>query len=187
MPQKIKQTQKDESEIEIMREYYACYQRMCELSGKLKTIYGKGRKPNFPEFISEFLARTITAGAIKAKVGDLDLEEDGKTYKLEVKCFASDGPISFGPTEKWDRICLLDARKHGWITAHFHNIANTDSVWQNIRVSKKETYKAQCISGRRPRIGYKSLHAQLPTPVKTVSFKIEEILGSGKISRAKSY
>jgi hypothetical protein len=69
-----------------------------------------------------------------------DLEYDG--LRFEVKGFISDGPCSFGPTEHWDTIYFLDARsiKTRQIKIYEILLSNTDPLWSNIKINKKETY-----------------------------------------------
>ena len=83
------------------------------------------RTPNFPEHISEsIICLTLRKHLplinpekyknknskdicfIPTTGGDLHSNIDGK---LECKCFASIGPISFGPTEEWNKLYILNA------------------------------------------------------------------------------
>lgn len=137
------------------------------------------RLPNMPEDISEnivkFIARNIlnvqdcvwTKGATQdddddevITSGDLHSPTIGK---LECKCFTSDGPLSFGPTESWNVLYFLDARD--WLNDRFilyaFNDTNLSSVWQNVKVNKTQTYADQSKAKRRPRISWNSLHPQL--------------------------
>ena len=137
------------------------------------------RLPNMPEDISEnivkFIARNIlnvqdcvwTKGATQEgdeeeviTSGDLHSPTLGK---LECKCFTSDGPLSFGPTENWNVLYFLDARD--WLDDRFvlyvFEDTNESSVWQNVKVNKTQTYADQCKAKRRPRISWNSLHPQL--------------------------
>jgi hypothetical protein len=77
----------------------------------------KIRNENFPSHISENLVK-FALNNIKyinsdekvtwnTSVGDLEY----KNKRIEVKGFISDGPSSFGPTEKWDTIYFVDAKK----------------------------------------------------------------------------
>jgi len=138
-----------------------CKERLKIYSLKKK----KCRLPNFPEDISENLVKYI----IKYKLGFLpkqcsksgDLIYDDK--KIEVKCFASSGPSSFGPTEKWTEIYFLDARD--FINENFKlfqiKLSNDDLEWRNIKVSKTQTFFEQCIQKRRPRICFNLIRKQL--------------------------
>jgi hypothetical protein len=71
------------------------------------------RKPNFPEHISENIARFVlynVYGIFPTRItnsGDLQM----LSSIIEVKAFSSEGPISFGPTEKWDFVVLIDGTK----------------------------------------------------------------------------
>jgi len=139
----------------------------------------QARLPNMPEDISEnivkFIARNTlnmqdcvwTKGAEQQSddedqitTGDLHSTSIGK---LECKCFTSDGPISFGPTESWNVLYFLDARD--WLNDHFvlyaFNDTNLSADWQNVKVNKTQTYADQCKAKRRPRISWNSLQPQL--------------------------
>lgn len=72
-------------------------------------LHSKIRKPNFPEDISENIIKNFIGESCNwdTKVGDLFCQNDGK---IEVKCFSSDGPISFGANEKWDLLYILDSK-----------------------------------------------------------------------------
>ena len=87
--------------------------------GNLKTK--QCRRANFPETISEFITYTSLCKKglkISNKVTSGDLYEiiDGKKLKIEVKCFSSDGPTTFGPKENWNKICFVDMTKIGKFT-----------------------------------------------------------------------
>lgn len=118
------------------------------------------RRPNFPEDISENIVRLSYFKDSKWKSGvsgDLVCDNFGK---IEVKCVNSTGPISFGPTEKWDILCIVDARLfiENIFTIHKINIKNDDF---HIQVSKKQSYKDQVLQKRRPRICLKNLLVQI--------------------------
>lgn len=164
-----------EEERLLIYEYYNNYKELCMISEKLKKLYKKGRKPNFPEYVSEFIAREIL-NAKKGKTGDLVY----KNKKIEVKCFASNGPTSFGPDESWDYIVLMDAIKDGIIDMFLYKISNTSLVWQNIKINKFETFMDQCQQKRRPRINFEQLISQLPTPDYIITVDIASAL-LGKI------
>lgn len=145
----------------LLSNYYYHYREQCKIVSELKKIYNddKGRNPNFPECVSEFFAREI-CNATRAKTGDLER----KGLRIEVKCFASDGPISFGPNENWDIIIFVDAMEAGKVAFLIYKISNTDKVWREIKVNKSQTFLDQCEEKRRPRISFSSLYKQLPTP-----------------------
>ena len=83
----------------------------------------------------------------------------------ECKCFSSDGPISFGPTEKWDVIYFLDARE--WLNDNFVlwrvPLSNSAPEWKStiLNKSKNESFETQSAQGRRPRINWDGLYPQI--------------------------
>ena len=140
----------------------------------------KSRMPGLSEIVSENLIKFCL---VKNKINCInnntgDLLVDNK-FKYECKCFTSDGPISFGPTESWEKIIFLDARE--WYDNKFKiiivNLKNTDDNWYNIKMSKLETYKDQCKQKRRPRICWNSLKDQISKEDINIIFegKLEEI------------
>ena len=151
--------------------YYKLYSEMCKVADRLKKKNIKVRKPNFPEVISEYLVQKIS-GAIKGKTGDLI----HGTKKIEVKCFASKGPISFGPSEKWDSLVLVDATKLPNVKIINYTISNDDEKWKNIKVSRGQTFEEQCKSKRRPRLTYECLRKQIARPSQIISSDISDIL-----------
>ena len=123
------------------------------------------RKQNFPSEISENIVKFILFKRYGLMAnwdccGDLELN----TRKIEVKCFSSKGPISFGPTEKWNSLFILDATKHmnNYFKLYFIDLPNTSSIWMSINVKKDETFQDQCDQKRRPRICFSALIKQLP-------------------------
>jgi hypothetical protein len=98
-----------------------------------KCTSNRARRGNFPEHVSEKIVNIILTklwpGIVtKAKIGDLDYNYNNKTLKIEVKCFTSTGPSSFGPTEKWDKLLFIDLRDYKQ-----HNIILylIDLAWNN--------------------------------------------------------
>lgn len=158
-------------EKKLLYQYYNNYKEACVIATELKKLYKKGRKPNFPECISEFIARQILGGE-KAKTGDL--VRNGK--RIEIKCFASNGPTSFGPDENWDYIALIDATVDSKMTLYFYKISNDCECWKNIKVNKKETFMQQCQQKRRPRINFRQLKEQLPVPNNIVKIDVMRAL-----------
>lgn len=167
---------KFEKEEDIIKEIYNSYLYQCELCEKIKKLNKKGRKINFPEMVSEYIVSKIT-NSIKPKNGDLFLLSNGK--KIEVKCYASNGPISFGPTEKWDIIVFVDVINTKFINILVYDIPNNSEKWKNIKVNSRQTYEDQCIEKRRPRISPSSLIKQLPKPLHKLTFdSIEHVFTS---------
>ena len=148
-----------------LREYYTedlrHYHRINDLNNKYN---GKARSPGLSEIVSEnmckFILKKNGTECTNGTTGDL-IDKDGNKY--ECKSFTSDGPISFGPTEKWDKLIFMDARQ--WYNDIYKTILidlkNTDEKWENIKVNKTETFSDQCKEGRRPRIGWDKIHKQL--------------------------
>lgn len=101
--------------IKLISEYLNAYIALCStidrLNKELETK--KIRKPNFPSEISENLVKFIynrnNKDQAKWDVKGGDLITSNK-LKLEVKAYSSDGPTSFGPTEKWDILYIVDAK-----------------------------------------------------------------------------
>jgi len=158
--------------------YYRCYVQQCDIIDHLKKHdpTKKYRRPNFPEIVSEYIAYLIRSQYDKTctryvKSGDLN----SKGKKLEIKCFASNGPISFGPTEAWDVMYLIDARKQPTIEILVFENSNTSLEWQTIMINKKETFGTQSGAGRRPRISPESLISQIK--LKNIgTFNIDDLL-----------
>lgn len=67
------------------------------------------RQPNSPEVISEYLTQKSYKlkfnDDVSKKTGDINCGDK----KIEVKCFTSKGPSSFGPKESWDELIFVDA------------------------------------------------------------------------------
>ena len=160
--------------------YYKLYFKMCEGALRLKKKNIKVRKPNFPESISEHLVQKIYGG-LKGKTGDLIIGEK----RIEIKCFASKGPISFGPLEKWDSIIIVDTTKLPIVKIMNYTISNEDEKWKNIKVSKAETFQQQCDAKRRPRITYESLKKQIPKPDEIIISTIDDIFDGKAFCKLK--
>jgi hypothetical protein len=75
----------------------------------------------------------------------------------------STGPSSFGPTEEWDFLYFVDCTKYKNKIFKIYEIkiSNKNKLWYDIKINKNETYKDQCLQGRRPRICFSSLYEQL--------------------------
>jgi hypothetical protein len=92
------------------------------------------------------------------------------TGAIECKCFTSDGPISFGPTERWNEIYFLDARAvlDNHIVVWRVPLANTADEWKALKINKAQSFADQCAQSRRPRIVWESLYPQIATHATTV-------------------
>ena len=151
---------------EVLERTYNCHKQYVLEMLSIKNEFKIGiRACNFPEHISEnmirFIIQKIDPINKCSKIQGGDLQLCGK--KIECKTITSDGPISFGPTESWDYLCILDARE--WLNDKFIlyriNLRNNSKLWLDIKISKKETYGDQIKSNRRPRIGFIQLKNQL--------------------------
>ncbi len=150
---------------ELLNIHIDYYKKIKELQKKSKINF---RLPNFPESISENLVKEYilqieNRNCIKSlSGGDLQIIND-KKLKVEVKCFTSTGPTSFGPTESWDEIYFIDAIN--FINKEFKiykiNLANNSNKFQKIKINANETYQDVCDKGKRPRIGFLQLKNDL--------------------------
>jgi hypothetical protein len=166
-----------EMSLEMLKELYeshiAYVKKIDDICKKYQFPQSQVRKPNMPEYLTENMIRLIIINYLgdktcrKGEVGDLYSDIEGIQ---ECKTFSSDGPISFGPTEKWDVIYFFDARD--WLKDHFVlyqlKEKNDSPIFQHIKVNKKETFADQCNQQRRPRIGWDSLHPQIEQKIETV-------------------
>jgi len=122
------------------------------------------RLPNFPDYISENMVMRIIQqtdnSCTRSCSGDLYSSLQGK---IEVKCFTSVGPSSFGPKCEWDVIYFLDAME--WTNNHFVlykiNLKNSSEEWKKIKINKAESYTDQCDQKRRPRLAWSLLYPQI--------------------------
>ena len=131
----------------------------------------KIRQPNFPEIISEYFAKIFYCEKYKKKVkfgSSGDLVCDNK--KIEVKAFASDGPSSFGPDEKWQELIFVDAKAfmEKKFKIYIIKLSNNSEKWKNIKVSSTETFSKQCIDGKRPRICFNQIQKLLNDDVEMI-------------------
>ena len=83
--------------------------------------------------------------------------------KLEFKCFTSDGPLSFGPTENWNRIYFLDAIDYRNYQFKLYEVplSNDSDEWKSLKVNKSQTFEDQADQGRRPRLVFEEIQTQL--------------------------
>ena len=127
----------------------------------------KTRRNGLPEHISENIVKFVIHNKLNdttcswgCAVGDLYSK---KSKIIECKSLTSDGPISFGPAQKWDEIYFLDARK--WLNDELHiwkcSAPSTHEVWKTLKISKGQTKADQSAEHRRPRIGWNALYPQI--------------------------
>jgi hypothetical protein len=127
-------------------------------------LHKKIRRPNFPEDISENIVKNFLdfETTWKKETGDLYSEKIGK---IEIKCFSSDGPISFGPKEEWEILYVLDAKNFKNNIFKIHQVDLSSKQFRNIQVSKSQTFGDQILQSRRPRICWQSLYAKIKNHV----------------------
>ena len=144
------------------------------------------RLPNMPEYISENIAKFLirnklndktcvwSKGSNNKRSGDLYSD---KEKIQEVKAFTSTGPISFGPTEKWNVLYFLDMRKwlDDMIILYQVNLSNDSTEWRNIKINSKDTFEVQAKLGLRPRINWDGLSKQLKNKVEVYRGSFKDI------------
>lgn len=131
------------------------------------------RQPNFPEVISEYIAKIYYTQKYNKSVefgetGDLIVNPDKQ--KIEVKAFTSKGPTSFGPTETWNKLMFIDARlfKKKRFKIYIIDLQNDCKKWKNLKMNHKETFEDQCLSKRRPRIKFNKIKEVLKDDVQLI-------------------
>jgi len=135
--------------------------RCYKINEHINKVVGKSviRNENFPCELSENLVmwalnelklydEPVVWNKLHGKPGDLST--GGKM--LEVKS-CSDGPTSYGPTEKWDEIYFLDTSNFMTDTYILYRVklSNDAPDWKRLNFSKKETFHDQCLRKIRPR------------------------------------
>ncbi len=148
-----------------------------------ESILPSCRKPNFPDYISENIVKFVInkiekQSCVNADKGDLIKNSQTEmatssfenSQRVEVKCFTSKGPSSFGPTELWDELYFLDATNflNGKYKVYKLKLSNTSSEIKNLKINKKQTYEDQCKEKRRPRIAFSQLKQQLNSHIELV-------------------
>lgn len=167
---------------ELLNNHINYYSKIVKIKKKLNC--GKiVRQINFPEFISEYIAKSCYSTFYKKNVefaNSGDLISDNK--KIEVKAFTSLGPSSFGPKESWNELMFVDARKFykRQFKIYLIKLSNNDNKWKNIKINLNETYQEQCDKGRRPRIKFDNLCEQLSDEIEIV-FNGSIILKNNKL------
>lgn len=156
----------------ILQEHYSAFKTYViginKINEKLN-LSKKIRACNFPEGLSENIVKFIIHNKLNDKTTIWDCKS-GDLYsqiekKLEVKCFASDAPISFSPNSNWTVIYFLDARKlfDNYIVLYRCSLIPTSDKWKQIKFNKNETFEDQMKLKRRPRIIWKSLYKTICT------------------------
>ena len=140
-----------------------------------KTNQTKVRAPIFPESLSENIVRWFIINkekrkCISPKIGDLSVGDK----KIEVKCFTSQGPSSYGPNEPWDELWFLDASNiiKNPISPEFKiykcTLSNKSNKWMNLKMGVRKTFKSISKKGIRPRISFSRLRQQIKPNLKLV-------------------
>lgn len=145
-------------------------------NNELKQFTVRFRNQNMPQEMSESLAIWIARLHPSYKYlrwskghgslsGDAHIPATSVTplKKIEIKCFTSNGPVSFGPKERWDTILFVDARSYKSYHYSLYEITlNNDSPeFRALKVSKTQTYGDQCSQGRRPRLSFSQIQSQI--------------------------
>mgnify|MGYP001458895466 CR=1 FL=1 len=132
---------KDGMTLELLNEcldlYIDHYNHINVINSKLKNK--KCRHNTFPSPTSE----NICKFAIYKKYGYMpnwDIKPGDLGYldkKIEVKGFMSDGPTSFGPTEKWDILYFVDAKQflNKIFKVYEVKLSDNSERWNNIEWS----------------------------------------------------
>lgn len=153
---------------DLLKEQYALHKSYVQQRiATTKKIGVKVRLSSIPEDITENIVKQIIHNKLNdktsswgCKTGDLLSQKEGKQ---EVKCFTSDGPLSFTPSSHWDVLYFLDARN--WLNNIFIlykvPLKIISNEWKNIKISERQTFEDQTKQGRRPRISWKALHPQI--------------------------
>lgn len=129
----------------------------------------KFRNANFPSEISENIVKYALRNYYKVcptwdtKKGDLVMELLHIEKTLEVKGFSSSGPASFGPVEKWDVLYFINCKDYTnkKFTVYEINLSSNSRIWCDIKINLKQTYGQVCKQGKRPRITFDKIVAQL--------------------------
>lgn len=127
-------------EIERYNNNLLCTNEVNKLLSKKKI-----RHENFPSHISENIVKFAIYKKYKimpnwdTDVGDLCVNN---LLKIEVKGFMSDGPSSFGPTEKWQLLYFVNAKDtlNKIYQVYEIKLSNIHPIFRNIKLNKNETY-----------------------------------------------
>jgi len=144
------------------------------------------RQPNFPEDLSENLVRLYINTYERKEctwvnVSQGDLYVPKTDTRIEVKCVNSNGPISFGPSEVWNELYIIDVRE--LFTAQrnvkIYAIKQDNTTLLDLYVSKTQTYKDQIAQKRRPRCRLEQLQSFYNDDMKLVFHdKIDLLINS---------
>lgn len=169
---KMKDDTKDQDKYiyDFLEKHIEYCQSLKTINSKLNGIK-KIRQPNFPETISEYIAKNFYGEKYKKNIkfgpsGDLMCENK----KIEIKAFTSNGPSSFGPGEKWDELIFVDAKnfEKKEFKIYMIKLSNDSEEWKNIKINSKETFSKQCTDGKRPRICFDKIKQTLGNNVNVI-------------------
>ena len=137
----------------ILRRIKGMDARWCKETKKPNKISGDGYTP------ATGFALKFEYMKTKVKVA---IEYTGMK-RIEIKCFTSTGPPTFGPTEKWDRLYFLDAVDYHDYKFKLYEVplSNISDEWKSLKVSKSQTFEDQADQGRRPRLVFEEIQTQL--------------------------
>lgn len=173
--------------IHFLSEYHVPYQN------NLKKVWASSRSIHFPQELSENIAIHIIRNVLGTDVRwakDSKQKISGDAYiphthahvqfnlknervhvkwswsgmkKIEIKCFTSVGPVSFGPTEKWDILYFLDAKDYArhMFTLYEVSHSNDSETWKGIHINATQKMSDQNNQKRRPRIEFDKIKNQL--------------------------
>lgn len=163
-------TLKDNMDLSILKSLLDKYLDDSLFITKINKLLSKKkcRNQNFPSHISENIVKFALFKKYKimpcwdTKRGDLVL----LNKNIEVKGFMSDGPSSFGPTEKWDWIYFIDCKdfNNNIFKVYEIKLSNISQIWRNVLISKNRTYGQIADENKRGQlrgIFYKKFKPQL--------------------------
>ena len=143
-----------------IKQIYSAYLTFNEQVSRLKAFdVRRVRRPNFPECVSEYIVyKVLNDNAIRRDISSGDLVRLHE--RIEVKC-TQHGPISFGPTERWDHLYILHVDRTQYRLYHIA-LSNLSDEWKSVKVTKLQTFSDQASQGRRPRLTLGQLLEQVP-------------------------
>ena len=126
--------------------YITARNKTLTLSAKTHKKY---RRANFPSEISENIVKFAyhkRYGVLptwNTSKGDLQVFDDkghGAPKMLESKAFIGDGPSSFGPSKKWDKIYFVNCKRfrERIFTVYEINLSSESDKWRSLRMRKTD-------------------------------------------------
>jgi hypothetical protein len=170
----VSESSEASSDIVNKEQLLEMYNDFIEYSSRVSEYDCKCRLPNFPEHISEHMIRMIvnyyssdssarepSQSLLRRPLSGGDLVNENNE-RIECKAISSDGPITFGPTEEWSTLYILDVRTARFddnIVLYKINLSHEEIGF--VEISKNRTYKQYCKKSLRPRIKLEKLLDQL--------------------------